>query len=169
MTSSELPSGWEAKLDEGGKVFFIDHSKRLTTREDPRQLPKGWSKSHDSEGNIFFLDHSNRKTTRTDPRPRLSILDTKQQQARAPTVKDNRTRDKQMYTDALRMAMADDSITAEEEALVLECRVSLGISDKEHAQVLLQISFLTNSLTSFASSQSHVYQLCVIYCLVISV
>lgn len=31
-----LPLGWEEKVDDKGRVFFIDHINRLTTWTDPR-------------------------------------------------------------------------------------------------------------------------------------
>ena len=37
-TSSQLPlpDGWEVKVDESGRAFFVDHLARLTTWVDPR-------------------------------------------------------------------------------------------------------------------------------------
>lgn len=35
-TSDALPSGWEARKDERGREFFIDHTNKRTTWEDPR-------------------------------------------------------------------------------------------------------------------------------------
>ncbi|VDI22521.1 E3 ubiquitin-protein ligase HECW2 [Mytilus galloprovincialis] len=35
-SSKEMPPNWEMKFDRGGKMFFIDHNKRLTTFLDPR-------------------------------------------------------------------------------------------------------------------------------------
>ncbi|CAF4316485.1 unnamed protein product, partial [Didymodactylos carnosus] len=34
--SKSLPSGWEFKLDDSGKIFFVDHGSRSTTYIDPR-------------------------------------------------------------------------------------------------------------------------------------
>ncbi len=31
-----LPDGWEIKVDEFGKPFFVDHGNKFTTRIDPR-------------------------------------------------------------------------------------------------------------------------------------
>lgn len=36
LADRELPGGWEAKLDSGGKQFFIDHTNRRTSFMDPR-------------------------------------------------------------------------------------------------------------------------------------
>lgn len=35
-TNRDLPSGWETKLDQNGKQFFIDHANRRTSFMDPR-------------------------------------------------------------------------------------------------------------------------------------
>ncbi|CAF0994363.1 unnamed protein product [Didymodactylos carnosus] len=34
--SKSLPSGWEYKIDDSGKIFFVDHAARSTTYIDPR-------------------------------------------------------------------------------------------------------------------------------------
>lgn len=36
IINKDLPSGWETKLDQTGKHFFIDHSNRKTSFMDPR-------------------------------------------------------------------------------------------------------------------------------------
>lgn len=36
MPTAELPTGWETKLDQMGKQFFIDHANRRTSFMDPR-------------------------------------------------------------------------------------------------------------------------------------
>ncbi|KAL5496256.1 hypothetical protein EMCRGX_G012501 [Ephydatia muelleri] len=38
-TDADLPDGWEKKLNQQGKVFFIDHTHQVTTFIDPR-LPR---------------------------------------------------------------------------------------------------------------------------------
>uniref|UniRef100_A0A182ITD8 WW domain-containing protein n=1 Tax=Anopheles atroparvus TaxID=41427 RepID=A0A182ITD8_ANOAO len=39
--AADLPSGWETKLDQGGKQFFIDHVNRKTSFMDPRLPTEG--------------------------------------------------------------------------------------------------------------------------------
>ncbi|XP_040174816.1 E3 ubiquitin-protein ligase HECW2 [Anopheles arabiensis] len=39
--AQELPSGWETKLDQSGKQFFIDHVNRRTSFIDPRLPTEG--------------------------------------------------------------------------------------------------------------------------------
>lgn len=36
-----LPSGWEMRITELGKVYFVDHSTRTTTWNDPRVFQPG--------------------------------------------------------------------------------------------------------------------------------
>uniref|UniRef100_A0A182QP62 HECT-type E3 ubiquitin transferase n=1 Tax=Anopheles farauti TaxID=69004 RepID=A0A182QP62_9DIPT len=36
LPAHDLPTGWETKLDQGGKQFFIDHVNRRTSFMDPR-------------------------------------------------------------------------------------------------------------------------------------
>jgi hypothetical protein len=40
---SPLPTGWEKRLTEDGVTYFVDHSSRTTTFQDPRPgAPKGY-------------------------------------------------------------------------------------------------------------------------------
>uniref|UniRef100_A0A4Y0BLL8 HECT-type E3 ubiquitin transferase n=1 Tax=Anopheles funestus TaxID=62324 RepID=A0A4Y0BLL8_ANOFN len=41
LSTQELPSGWETKLDQSGKQFFIDHGNRRTSFMDPRLPTEG--------------------------------------------------------------------------------------------------------------------------------
>ncbi|XP_053678150.1 E3 ubiquitin-protein ligase HECW2 [Anopheles nili] len=41
LTAQDLPSGWETKLDQSGKQFFIDHVNRRTSFMDPRLPTEG--------------------------------------------------------------------------------------------------------------------------------
>ncbi|XP_058127390.1 E3 ubiquitin-protein ligase HECW2-like [Anopheles coustani] len=40
-TGADLPTGWETKLDQSGKQFFIDHVNRKTSFMDPRLPTEG--------------------------------------------------------------------------------------------------------------------------------
>lgn len=33
---TDLPPGWEARFDDRGRVYFVDHNNRRTTWQDPR-------------------------------------------------------------------------------------------------------------------------------------
>ncbi|CAK8678232.1 unnamed protein product [Clavelina lepadiformis] len=85
-SSNYLPKGWEMKTAPGGRVFFIDHNRQITTWTDPRSkrppqkrgniksanelgpLPAGWEERIHTDGRIFFVDHINHKTQWEDPR-----------------------------------------------------------------------------------------------------
>lgn len=89
-----LPSGWSMQVAPNGRVFFIDHTRKTTTWEDPRTgepshlpaknnipnrpkntfvddlgpLPDGWEERVHSDGRIFFIDHNKKTTQWEDPR-----------------------------------------------------------------------------------------------------
>lgn len=71
-----LPTGWESRLADNGRVYFVDHNRRTTTWLDPSKtyppqpdnLPKGWEISWADNGRTYFVDHNTRITTWEDPR-----------------------------------------------------------------------------------------------------
>lgn len=79
-----LPSGWEQSATPLGRVYYIDHTNRNTTWQDPRhlehyaepddrvrrneRLPSGWEMRYSSKGTLYFVDHNTKTTTWTDPR-----------------------------------------------------------------------------------------------------
>ncbi|XP_077975149.1 NEDD4-like E3 ubiquitin-protein ligase WWP1 isoform X2 [Styela clava] len=72
-----MPKGWEKRMDENGRVYFVNHNTRTTQWEDPRTqgmvneepLPPGWEIRFTPEGVRYFVDHNKKETTFTDPRP----------------------------------------------------------------------------------------------------
>lgn len=68
-----LPTGYESRLAENGRVYFIDHKRRTTTWLDPRKtsqpgdLPHGWEIGQAENGKTYFIDHSTKTTTWEDP------------------------------------------------------------------------------------------------------
>ncbi|PRP81875.1 NEDD4-like E3 ubiquitin-protein ligase WWP1-like [Planoprotostelium fungivorum] len=40
MNSRPLPAGWEKRLDNKGRVYFVDHNTKTTTWDDPRTSKK---------------------------------------------------------------------------------------------------------------------------------
>ncbi|XP_032813667.2 NEDD4-like E3 ubiquitin-protein ligase WWP2 isoform X2 [Petromyzon marinus] len=80
-----LPSGWEKRIEQGGRMYFVNHNTRTTQWEDPRTqgyaaqaptcvlseepLPDGWETRFTNEGVRYFVDHTMRTTTFQDPRP----------------------------------------------------------------------------------------------------
>ena len=72
-----MPAGWESRLTDDGKVYYIDHNRKTTTWLDPRNhdagtvtvgLPSGWEISQTEQGRTYFIDHNTRTTTWLDPR-----------------------------------------------------------------------------------------------------
>lgn len=71
-----LPTGWESRLADNGKVYFVDHNTKTTTWLDPSKdqpshsddLPNQWEISQADNGRTYFIDHSTRTTTWEDPR-----------------------------------------------------------------------------------------------------
>jgi len=73
-SSSSLPSGWEARQDRSGRLYFVNHNHKTTQWEDPRPLPLGWEMKHDERlKRNYFVDHNNKTTTWKDPRPPIVI------------------------------------------------------------------------------------------------
>uniref|UniRef100_A0A8C7SIE5 E3 ubiquitin-protein ligase n=1 Tax=Oncorhynchus mykiss TaxID=8022 RepID=A0A8C7SIE5_ONCMY len=68
---------WERRVDDRGRIYYVDHNTRTTTwqrptmesvlqNEDP--LPQGWEIRYTREGVRYFVDHNTRTTTFSDPR-----------------------------------------------------------------------------------------------------
>uniref|UniRef100_A0A3Q3BZN2 E3 ubiquitin-protein ligase n=1 Tax=Haplochromis burtoni TaxID=8153 RepID=A0A3Q3BZN2_HAPBU len=85
--SGFLPLGWEVRSAPNGRPFFIDHTTKTTTWEDPRiripvqmrrrssldpsdlgPLPPGWEERVHSDGRVFYIDHNTKNTQWEDPR-----------------------------------------------------------------------------------------------------
>uniref|UniRef100_A0A8C9RXC5 E3 ubiquitin-protein ligase n=1 Tax=Scleropages formosus TaxID=113540 RepID=A0A8C9RXC5_SCLFO len=54
---------WEQRVDQNGRVYFVDHVEKRTTWERPEPLPPGWERRVDPLGRIYFVDHITRTTT----------------------------------------------------------------------------------------------------------
>lgn len=76
-----LPEGWEKRLDQNNRVYFVNHKNKTTQWEDPRTqgreipaahgpLPFGWDMKFTNEGVPYFVDHNTKSTTFQDPRLR---------------------------------------------------------------------------------------------------
>ncbi|XP_074474586.1 E3 ubiquitin-protein ligase NEDD4 isoform X2 [Sebastes fasciatus] len=91
--SGFLPAGWEVRSSPNGRPFFIDHTTKTTTWEDPRlkvpvlmrrtasldpsdlgPLPPGWEERVHTDGRIFYIDHNTRTTQWDDPRLQNSAI-----------------------------------------------------------------------------------------------
>uniref|UniRef100_A0A672NPV9 E3 ubiquitin-protein ligase n=1 Tax=Sinocyclocheilus grahami TaxID=75366 RepID=A0A672NPV9_SINGR len=58
-----LPSGWEQRVDQNGRVYYVDHVEKRTAWERPEPLPTGWERRVDPMGRVYFVDHISRTTT----------------------------------------------------------------------------------------------------------
>ncbi|XP_076839839.1 itchy E3 ubiquitin protein ligase b [Brachyhypopomus gauderio] len=62
-TAGPLPPGWEQRVDQSGRFYFVDHVEKRTTWEKPNPLPPGWERRVDPLGRVYFVDHITRTTT----------------------------------------------------------------------------------------------------------
>jgi len=58
-----LPPGWEKRLDQYNRVYYVDHTTRSTVWERPKPLPAGWEMRVDGRGRTYYVDHNTRTTT----------------------------------------------------------------------------------------------------------
>ncbi|XP_057685041.1 itchy E3 ubiquitin protein ligase b [Corythoichthys intestinalis] len=63
INSGPLPPGWEQRVDQNGRLYFVDHVEKRTTWERPEPLPPGWERRADQMGRVYFVDHITRTTT----------------------------------------------------------------------------------------------------------
>lgn len=83
-----LPAGWERRVDQQGRTYYVDHNTRSTSWHDPRgtathahhaiptslsstnlgPLPSGWQMRMTSTARLYYVDHNTQKTTWDDPR-----------------------------------------------------------------------------------------------------
>uniref|UniRef100_A0A672J2K0 E3 ubiquitin-protein ligase n=1 Tax=Salarias fasciatus TaxID=181472 RepID=A0A672J2K0_SALFA len=54
---------WEQRVDQNGRLYFVDHVEKRTTWERPEPLPTGWERRVDQMGRVYFVDHITRTTT----------------------------------------------------------------------------------------------------------
>uniref|UniRef100_A0A8C7IJ55 E3 ubiquitin-protein ligase n=1 Tax=Oncorhynchus kisutch TaxID=8019 RepID=A0A8C7IJ55_ONCKI len=57
------PNLWEQRVDQNGRLYFVDHVEKRTTWERPEPLPSGWERRVDPMGRVYFVDHITRTTT----------------------------------------------------------------------------------------------------------
>ncbi|XP_072571537.1 itchy E3 ubiquitin protein ligase a isoform X2 [Paramormyrops kingsleyae] len=63
ISTCPLPPGWEQRVDQNGRVYFVDHIEKRTTWDRPEPLPTGWERRVDPMGRIYYVDHITRTTT----------------------------------------------------------------------------------------------------------
>uniref|UniRef100_A0A8C8JUP2 HECT-type E3 ubiquitin transferase n=1 Tax=Oncorhynchus tshawytscha TaxID=74940 RepID=A0A8C8JUP2_ONCTS len=54
---------WEQRVDQNGRMYFVDHIEKRTTWDRPDSLPSGWERRVDPMGRVYFVDHITRTTT----------------------------------------------------------------------------------------------------------
>jgi WW domain-containing oxidoreductase len=74
---TSLPPGWEARVTSDGRVFFVNHNKRVTQWTYPKTnmkyrvlpyLPYGWQVFKDEDNVLVYVDHMDHICTKIDPR-----------------------------------------------------------------------------------------------------
>ncbi|KAL2090581.1 hypothetical protein ACEWY4_012844 [Coilia grayii] len=63
INTGPLPPGWEQRVDQSGRVYYVDHLEKRTTWERPDPLPPGWERRADPLGRVYYVDHISRTTT----------------------------------------------------------------------------------------------------------
>uniref|UniRef100_A0A8C7GLE1 E3 ubiquitin-protein ligase n=1 Tax=Oncorhynchus kisutch TaxID=8019 RepID=A0A8C7GLE1_ONCKI len=63
VAAGPLPPGWEQRVDQNGRLYFVDHVEKRTAWERPEPLPSGWERRVDPMGRVYFVDHITRTTT----------------------------------------------------------------------------------------------------------
>ncbi|KAJ1076396.1 hypothetical protein K5549_002436 [Capra hircus] len=63
VPQAPLPPGWEQRVDQHGRVYYVDHIEKRTTWDRPEPLPPGWERRVDNMGRIYYVDHFTRTTT----------------------------------------------------------------------------------------------------------
>uniref|UniRef100_A0A8C8DY51 E3 ubiquitin-protein ligase n=1 Tax=Oryzias sinensis TaxID=183150 RepID=A0A8C8DY51_9TELE len=63
VSTAPLPPGWEQRVDQNGRLYYVDHVEKRTTWDRPEPLPPGWERRVDQMGRVYFVDHISRTTT----------------------------------------------------------------------------------------------------------
>uniref|UniRef100_A0A8C5FRZ3 E3 ubiquitin-protein ligase n=1 Tax=Gadus morhua TaxID=8049 RepID=A0A8C5FRZ3_GADMO len=54
---------WEQRVDQNGRMYFVDHIEKRTSWERPEALSPGWERRVDPMGRVYYVDHMTRTTT----------------------------------------------------------------------------------------------------------
>ncbi|XP_033822062.1 itchy E3 ubiquitin protein ligase a [Periophthalmus magnuspinnatus] len=63
VSNGPLPPGWEQRVDQNGRMYYVDHIEKRTTWDRPEPLPSGWERRVDPMGRVYYVDHITRTTT----------------------------------------------------------------------------------------------------------
>ena len=58
VPQAPLPPCWEQRVDQHGRVYYVDHIEKRTMWDRPEPLPPGWEWRVDNMGRIYYVDHS---------------------------------------------------------------------------------------------------------------
>uniref|UniRef100_A0A8D3D3X5 E3 ubiquitin-protein ligase n=1 Tax=Scophthalmus maximus TaxID=52904 RepID=A0A8D3D3X5_SCOMX len=62
LKRARLTTGTQ-RVDQNGRVYYVDHIEKRTTWERPDPLPSGWERRVDPMGRVYYVDHMTRTTT----------------------------------------------------------------------------------------------------------
>uniref|UniRef100_A0A674BAY3 E3 ubiquitin-protein ligase n=1 Tax=Salmo trutta TaxID=8032 RepID=A0A674BAY3_SALTR len=51
------------RVDQNGRMYYVDHIEKKTSWNRPDSLPSGWERRVDPMGRVYFVDHISRTTT----------------------------------------------------------------------------------------------------------
>ncbi|CAH8655523.1 unnamed protein product [Schistosoma rodhaini] len=64
LDENSLPPGWDERVDQNGRTYYMDHVNKRTQWDRPSfQLPHGWEQRTDANGRVYYVDHQNHRTT----------------------------------------------------------------------------------------------------------
>ncbi|CAH8554166.1 unnamed protein product [Schistosoma turkestanicum] len=64
MITDPLPPGWDERVDQNGRTYYVDHVNKRTQWDRPSfRLPDGWEQRTDANGRVYYVDHQNHRTT----------------------------------------------------------------------------------------------------------
>ncbi|THD21695.1 E3 ubiquitin-protein ligase NEDD4 [Fasciola hepatica] len=64
LIADPLPPGWDERVDQNGRVYYVDHVNKRTQWDRPSfSLPEGWEQRTDASGRVYYVDHINHVTT----------------------------------------------------------------------------------------------------------
>uniref|UniRef100_A0A673BNH2 E3 ubiquitin-protein ligase n=1 Tax=Sphaeramia orbicularis TaxID=375764 RepID=A0A673BNH2_9TELE len=58
-----IPVHTPQRVDQNGRVYYVDHIEKRTTWDRPEPLPTGWERRVDPMGRVYYVDHITRTTT----------------------------------------------------------------------------------------------------------
>ena len=67
VAETRLPPNVEARQDNMGRTYYVDHLTKTTSWERPDPLPLGWDRKLDQRGRLYYIDHNTRTTTWQKP------------------------------------------------------------------------------------------------------